>query len=72
MSIVAVGAPLPYRDLAAGLRAELGGATMTILKGALDYRRLVGDRLWPPTAPFAETAGHLPSPSPPCGRSSRT
>ncbi|MFJ9770556.1 damage-control phosphatase ARMT1 family protein [Kitasatospora sp. NPDC101157] len=54
-------APLPYHDLPAGLRAELGGAALTILKGDLNYRRLVGDRLWPPTTPFAETAEHFPS-----------
>ncbi|MFF9642936.1 ARMT1-like domain-containing protein [Kitasatospora aureofaciens] len=54
-------APLPYHDLPADLRAELGGAAVTILKGDLNYRRLVGDRLWPPTTPFAEAAGHFPS-----------
>ncbi|WBP84969.1 damage-control phosphatase ARMT1 family protein [Kitasatospora cathayae] len=54
-------APLPYHDLPADLRAELAGAALTILKGDLNYRRLVGDRLWPPTTPFAETAGHFPS-----------
>ncbi|MFE5580488.1 damage-control phosphatase ARMT1 family protein [Kitasatospora sp. NPDC056531] len=55
-------APLPYRDLPADLRAELAGAVMTILKGDLNYRRLVGDRLWPPTTSFAGVTGHFPSP----------
>ncbi|MFJ4184054.1 damage-control phosphatase ARMT1 family protein [Kitasatospora sp. NPDC089509] len=55
-------APLPYHDLPADLRAELAGATLTILKGDLNYRRLVGDRHWPPTTPFATAAGHFPSP----------
>ncbi|MFD5467004.1 damage-control phosphatase ARMT1 family protein [Kitasatospora sp. NPDC127059] len=55
-------APLPYHDLPADLRAELAGAALTILKGDLNYRRLVGDRLWPPTTPFRDTAGHFPTP----------
>ncbi|MFG3224340.1 damage-control phosphatase ARMT1 family protein [Kitasatospora sp. NPDC048194] len=55
-------APLPYHDMPADLRAELGGAALTVLKGDLNYRRLVGDRLWPPTTAFAGAAGHFPSP----------
>ncbi|MFI9271609.1 damage-control phosphatase ARMT1 family protein [Kitasatospora sp. NPDC052896] len=55
-------APLPFHDLPADLRAEFAGAALTILKGDLNYRRLVGDRLWPPTTPFAGAAGHFPSP----------
>ncbi|MGW6913420.1 damage-control phosphatase ARMT1 family protein [Kitasatospora sp. NPDC054939] len=55
-------APLPFHDMPADLRAEFTGAAMTILKGDLNYRRLVGDRLWPPTTPFAETADHFPTP----------
>ncbi|MCG6496674.1 protein-glutamate O-methyltransferase family protein [Kitasatospora sp. A2-31] len=54
-------APLPYRDMPADLRAELTGAAMTVLKGDLNYRRLVGDQLWPPTTSFIGTAGHFPS-----------
>ncbi|MFD4657258.1 damage-control phosphatase ARMT1 family protein [Kitasatospora sp. NPDC058444] len=55
-------APLPFHDLPADLRAEFAGAALTIVKGDLNYRRLVGDRLWPPTTPFAGAAGHFPSP----------
>ncbi|OKJ16765.1 damage-control phosphatase ARMT1 family protein [Kitasatospora sp. CB01950] len=55
-------APLPFRDLPTDLRTELTGATMTILKGDLNYRRLVDDRLHPPTTPFPETVTHFPSP----------
>ncbi|MFE7524380.1 damage-control phosphatase ARMT1 family protein [Kitasatospora sp. NPDC057542] len=54
-------APLPFHDLPADLRAEFAGAALTIVKGDLNYRRLVGDRLWPPTTPFAEAVGHFPS-----------
>lgn len=55
-------APLPFHDLPAELRAEFSGATMTILKGDLNYRRLVGDRHWPPTTGFAAAVDHFPSP----------
>lgn len=55
-------APLPFHDMPAELRAEFSEAAMTILKGDLNYRRLVGDRFWPATTPFAEVAAHFPSP----------
>ncbi|MGW4380560.1 damage-control phosphatase ARMT1 family protein [Kitasatospora sp. NPDC004531] len=55
-------APLPFADLPADLRAEFTGAAMTILKGDLNYRRLVGDRLHPATTPFAAAAAHFPTP----------
>ncbi|WP_354641666.1 damage-control phosphatase ARMT1 family protein [Kitasatospora camelliae] len=55
-------APLPFHDMPAALRGELSGAKLTILKGDLNYRRLVGDRLWPPTTPFAGAVSHFPSP----------
>ncbi|MFJ9607667.1 damage-control phosphatase ARMT1 family protein [Kitasatospora sp. NPDC101176] len=54
-------APLPYHDMPDDLRAEFTGAALTVLKGDLNYRRLVGDRLWPPTTPFADTTRHFPS-----------
>ncbi|MFE0458184.1 damage-control phosphatase ARMT1 family protein [Kitasatospora sp. NPDC058965] len=54
-------APLPYREMPADLRAEFAGAAMTVLKGDLNYRRLVGDQWWPPTTPFGETVDHFPS-----------
>ncbi|WP_405868230.1 MULTISPECIES: damage-control phosphatase ARMT1 family protein [unclassified Streptomyces] len=55
-------APLPFADLPDDLRAELATATVTIVKGDLNYRRLVGDRLWPPTTPFSEVTAHFPGP----------
>ncbi|MFJ4094561.1 damage-control phosphatase ARMT1 family protein [Kitasatospora sp. NPDC089913] len=54
-------APLPFHDMPADLRSEFADAAMTVLKGDLNYRRLVGDQLWPPTTLFAEAAGHFPS-----------
>ncbi|MYW06197.1 DUF89 family protein [Streptomyces sp. SID3343] len=55
-------APLPFHDMPADLTAELSRATLTISKGDLNYRRLVGDQLWDPTTPFADRAAHFPSP----------
>jgi hypothetical protein len=32
------------------------------VKGDLNYRRLVGDRAWPPTTPFATVVSYFPGP----------
>ncbi|HEY5836108.1 damage-control phosphatase ARMT1 family protein [Streptomyces sp.] len=53
-------APLPYADMPADLRADLGRATLTLVKGDLNYRRLVGDRHWPATTPFPELTSTFP------------
>lgn len=55
-------APLPYADMPDDLREELAGATLTVVKGDLNYRRLVGDRLWPPTTPFTDVTAYFPGP----------
>jgi hypothetical protein len=55
-------APLPYARMPGDLRAEFAAATLTVLKGDLNYRRLVDDRLWPPTTPFADLTAHFPGP----------
>lgn len=55
-------APLPYAEMPADLRADLNQATLTISKGDLNYRRLVGDQLWLATTPFAELTSYFPSP----------
>lgn len=54
--------PFPYSEMPADLRREFAGAALTIVKGDLNYRRLVGDRLWPPTTSFAERTAHFPGP----------
>ncbi|MDT0611568.1 ARMT1-like domain-containing protein [Streptomyces lancefieldiae] len=55
-------APLPYADMPADLREEFAAATVTVLKGDLNYRRLVGDRWWPPTTSFADVTAYFPGP----------
>ncbi|WP_377271391.1 damage-control phosphatase ARMT1 family protein [Peterkaempfera sp. SMS 1(5)a] len=55
-------APLPYSDMPDDLRQEFARATLTVMKGDLNYRRLVGDRMWPPTTPFADRTAYLPGP----------
>ncbi|KMS67982.1 hypothetical protein ACM01_40650 [Streptomyces viridochromogenes] len=55
-------APLPYAEMPGDLRAELAAATLTVLKGDLNYRRLVGDHRWPPTTSFAEVTAYFPGP----------
>ncbi|MFS7874341.1 damage-control phosphatase ARMT1 family protein [Streptomyces asiaticus] len=55
-------APLPYEEMPGDLRSEFAAATLTVMKGDLNYRRLVGDRLWPPTIPFADRTGYFPGP----------
>jgi hypothetical protein len=55
-------APLTYHHLPADLAHEFAAASMTILKGDLNYRRLVGDCSWPPTTPFSALSAYWPSP----------
>ena len=55
-------APLSFHDMPDDLAAEFATATMTVMKGDLNYRRLVGDRYWPATTPFDQTVDYFPSP----------
>ncbi|MEV0224508.1 damage-control phosphatase ARMT1 family protein [Streptomyces sp. NPDC050704] len=55
-------APHPYARMPADLRADFASATLTVMKGDLNYRRLVGDRHWPATTPFAEATAYFPGP----------
>ena len=54
--------PLPYQAMPADLRNRFAGASLTIAKGDLNYRRLVGDRHWRPTEPFAGLTAYFPGP----------
>ncbi|MCC3771103.1 damage-control phosphatase ARMT1 family protein [Streptomyces sp. UNOC14_S4] len=55
-------APLPYDAMPDDLRREFADGTVTLLKGDLNYRRLVGDRHWPATTPFADRTAFFPGP----------
>ncbi|GAA3451421.1 damage-control phosphatase ARMT1 family protein [Dactylosporangium matsuzakiense] len=55
-------APLTFHDAAPELAGRFAAAELTILKGDLNYRRLVGDRMWPSSTPFAEVSGYFPGP----------
>jgi hypothetical protein len=55
-------APLEFQRMPAGLAARFGAATLTILKGDLNYRRLVGDRSWAAETSFAGLTGYFPGP----------
>lgn len=44
------------------LRERFAAARLTVMKGDLNYRRLVDDRLWPPTVPFADVTAYFPGP----------
>ncbi|MGW2279027.1 damage-control phosphatase ARMT1 family protein [Streptomyces sp. NPDC001770] len=53
-------APFGYEEMPEDLRNEFAGAALTILKGDLNYRRLVGDRRWEATVPFADRTAYFP------------
>lgn len=52
-----------YWDMPDELRDRLAAeATLVIIKGDLNYRRLLGDRLWPPSTPVEEAFSYFPTP----------
>ncbi|MER6693188.1 damage-control phosphatase ARMT1 family protein [Streptomyces minutiscleroticus] len=55
-------APFGYDRMPGDLAADFASATLTIMKGDLNYRRLVGDRHWPAETPFAEATAYFPGP----------
>lgn len=52
--------PSTYRHLPPDLASDFRAAKLVILKGDLNYRRLVGDREWDATTPFGEVVGYFP------------
>lgn len=53
---------LGFRDMPARIRAELARSDLVILKGDLNYRRLLDDRRWPPTTRLEDVTGYFPGP----------
>jgi uncharacterized protein with ATP-grasp and redox domains len=53
---------LVFRHLPPSLRAELTRSDLVILKGDVNYRRLVDDRHWPHTARLEQVADYFPAP----------
>jgi uncharacterized protein with ATP-grasp and redox domains len=53
---------LLFRDLPAALRDTLAASDLVILKGDVNYRRLLDDRHWPYTTPLEQVAGYFPAP----------
>jgi hypothetical protein len=53
-------APLEFDAMSAELAAEFAGATLTIFKGDLNYRRVFGDRHWPPTTAAGRAGSYFP------------
>jgi hypothetical protein len=55
-------APFSFHHMPPDLVAEVRSAAFVLLKGDLNYRRLLGDLWWPPTADFADATAYLPAP----------
>lgn len=54
--------PLTFHAMPEDLRTDLGGADLVVVKGDLNYRRLVGDRRWTPQTSFESVSSHFPAP----------
>jgi hypothetical protein len=53
--------PLMFDQFPPSLRAELGRSGLVILKGDVNYRRLLGDRHWPYTTRLEEVVAGFPT-----------
>ncbi|MEV8477312.1 damage-control phosphatase ARMT1 family protein [Streptomyces sp. NPDC051173] len=52
--------PLGFDELPGALRTAFAAGSLCVVKGDLNYRRLVGDRAWPATQPFAASVAGVP------------
>jgi hypothetical protein len=55
--------PLPGWEMPAHIRQELGRSNLLVSKGDANYRRLLGDRHWPPETAFGDVVRYLPVPA---------
>jgi hypothetical protein len=53
---------LSFREMPLAVRAGLARADLVVLKGDVNYRRLLADRHWPDTTPLSAAAGDFPRP----------
>lgn len=53
--------PQMYHELPDVLRNQISRHDLAILKGDVNYRRLMGDRHWPPTTPVDVAGGYFPA-----------
>ncbi len=53
---------LMYRNLPPEIAADLGASDLVILKGDVNYRRLLDDRHWPHTTSIDACTGYFPAP----------
>ena len=53
---------LMFYQMPPALGAELARSDLVVLKGDVNYRRLLGDRHWPHTARIEEIAAYFPAP----------
>ncbi|MBI1880204.1 MAG: protein-glutamate O-methyltransferase family protein [Chloroflexi bacterium] len=51
-----------FWEIPAALQAELRQAGLVIIKGDANYRRLLGDSLWPTTVPITAAVPYFPAP----------
>lgn len=54
--------PLVFWEMPEDLRQILAPTSLVIVKGDANYRRLLGDRHWDFTTPFAEIVNYFPAP----------
>lgn len=54
--------PLPAWEMPADLRGRLAASHLVISKGDANYRRLLGDRHWAFSTPFARIVSYFPAP----------
>jgi uncharacterized protein with ATP-grasp and redox domains len=54
--------PLSFWEMPARVRQELAQSNLLVSKGDANYRRLLGDRHWSYSTPFADIVSYLPTP----------
>ena len=54
--------PLPLWEMPSDLSSELAHSHLVFSKGDANYRRILGDRHWPFTTPFADIVSYFPAP----------